>query len=196
MKKFLTVLPIIIAFMFVFSGIASAHVSVDPSQVQANSWQKFTIKMPTEKDIPTVKLQVTVPKGAEVESVEPVPGWTYSAEKDKNGRVTSMIWTAEGKGLEAGYFMEFPYMAKVGENIDRLQWKAYQTYSDGSVVKWIGPKDSDHPAYVTKVVSAENANAAGQTGENSGSQVPLYLSIIAVVLSVAAIIISIVRKRA
>ncbi|WP_038111596.1 YcnI family protein [Tuberibacillus calidus] len=194
MKKLFTIFPAVLAFMFLWAGIASAHVTVDPNQVPADSWQKFVIKVPNEKDIATTKVEVRVPDGAEVMSIEPVNGWTFNAQKDQNGKMTSLIWTAEDKGLLAGQFIEFPIMAKVAKDAKSLQWKAYQTYSDGSVVKWIGPEDSEHPASVTKIVTATDQQTASATSDQT-SQWPLYLSITAVVLSVIALFISLMRGR-
>jgi uncharacterized protein YcnI len=194
MKKLFTIFPAVLAFMFLWVGVASAHVTVDPNQVPADSWQKFVIKVPNEKDIATTKVEVRVPDGAEVMSIEPVNGWTFNAQKDQNGKMTSLIWTAEDKGLLAGQFIEFPIMAKVAKDAKSLQWKAYQTYSDGSVVKWIGPEDSEHPASVTKIVTATDQQTASATSDQT-SQWPLYLSIIAVVLSVIALFISLMRGR-
>jgi len=194
MKKLFTIFPAVLAFMFLWAGIASAHVTVDPNQVPADSWQKFVIKVPNEKDIATTKVEVRVPDGAEVMSIEPVNGWTFNAQKDQNGKMTALIWTAEDKGLLAGQFIEFPIMAKVAKDAKSLQWKAYQTYSDGSVVKWIGPEDSEHPASVTKIVTATDQQTASATSDQT-SQWPLYLSIIAVVLSVIALFISLMRGR-
>jgi len=194
MKKLFTIFPAVLAFMFLWVGVASAHVTVDPNQVPADSWQKFVIKVPNEKDIATTKVEVRVPDGAEVMSIEPVNGWTFNAQKDQNGKMTSLIWTAEDKGLLAGQFIEFPIMAKVAKDAKSLQWKAYQTYSDGSVVKWIGPEDSEHPASVTKIVTATDQQTASATSDQT-SQWPLYLSITAVVLSVIALFISLMRGR-
>jgi len=194
MKKLFTIFPAVLAFMFLWVGVASAHVTVDPNQVPADSWQKFVIKVPNEKDIATTKVEVRVPDGAEVMSIEPVNGWTFNAQKDQNGKMTALIWTAEDKGLLAGQFIEFPIMAKVAKDAKSLQWKAYQTYSDGSVVKWIGPEDSEHPASVTKIVTATDQQTASATSDQT-SQWPLYLSIIAVVLSVILLFISLMRGR-
>lgn len=194
MMKLFAIFPAMLAVLFVFAGVASAHVTVAPNQVPANSWQKFVVKVPTEKDIPTTKVKVVVPDGAEVMQVEPVPGWTFNAVKDANGKITALTWTADGKGLLPGQFIEFPIMAKVAQDAKGLRWKAYQTYSDGSLVKWIGPEDSDHPASVTKITPASD-NQTSTTTSNQTNQWPLYLSIIAVVFSVIAIIISLVKGR-
>lgn len=191
MKKLLTLFPVLILIMSLVAGVASAHVTIDPNQVPQDSWQKLTIKVPTEKDIPTTKVKIVVPDKAEIMNLEPAPGWTYAVEKDANGKITSITWTAEGKGLLPGEFMQFNVMAKVAKDAKTLRFKAYQTYQDGSLVKWIGPEDSDHPAPVIKVT----ALAANDTATTDNSSLPLYLSIAAVVLSVIALILSLVKRK-
>ena len=138
MKKLLTLFPVLLLIMSLVVSVASAHVEVDPNQVPENSWQKFTIKVPTESDVPTTAVKIVVPDNAEIESLEPAPGWSIVTDKDVNGRITSVNWKAEGKGLLSGQFMEFNVMAKVAKDAKELRWKAYQTSQDGTVTKWIG----------------------------------------------------------
>lgn len=193
MKKFITIFPALILIMALVAGVASAHVEVEPNQVAQGSEQAFTFQVPVEKDIPTVKVQVAVPDNVEIESIEPVPGWTYKVGKDANGKITSITWAAEGKGLLPGEFREFKITGTAEKGAKTLRWKAYQTYNDGSVIKWIGPEDSEHPAPVTKVTTAQATDAA--TSASTQTSLPLYLSIIAAALSVIAVIISLVKRK-
>lgn len=194
MKKILAILPSSILALFLFIGVASAHVEISPDQVSQGTEQVFTINVPVEKDIPSTKVKVTVPDKIDIESIEPAPGWTYSIEKDANGKITSITWTTVDKGLLPGEFAQFNITGTAEKGTKALRWKAYQTYKDGSIVKWIGPEDSDHPAPVTEVTvtSTDQANAGAQTNT---SQWSLYLSIFAVILGFIAIILSIVTGR-
>ncbi|WP_238594630.1 YcnI family copper-binding membrane protein [Caenibacillus caldisaponilyticus] len=205
MKKWLTIIPALFAAAFLFAGVASAHVTVSPNQVPADSYQKFTVKVPTEKNVPTVKVKVEIPKDVDIASFEPVPGWKYQVEKDANGKITSVTWTAEGQGLLPEQFGEFNMMGKVAANAKSLAWKAYQTYKDGSVVKWIGPEGSDYPASVTQVTAAGTGEATADhhhasmnaTDQTDSDQNPwaLYLAILAVVISTIALIVNFVGKE-
>ena len=86
-------------------------------------------------------------------------------------------------------------MAKVAKDAKELRWKAYQTSQDGTVTKWIGPENSEHPAPVTKVIAA-NENISGAATDNTqNTSLPFYLSIASVVISILALIISLVRRR-
>ncbi|MNR20036.1 hypothetical protein D3C85_1368570 [compost metagenome] len=93
---------------------------------------------------------------------------------------------------------------KVADAAKEIVWKAYQTYKDGSVVEWVGANGSDKPASVTTVKAKTGATtdshgnvtaAAGSAGD-SESNTSLYLSIAAVVLGAAALLVSLLRKRA
>ncbi|GMK43403.1 hypothetical protein PghCCS26_05300 [Paenibacillus glycanilyticus] len=200
MKKWVIAATMAVCMMM-FAGVASAHVTVQPPSVPANSYQVFAVRVPSEeKGVNTVKVQVKVADGAVISRVEPKPGWTSELEKDANGVVTAITWTAaEGGGLSETEFTEFRMSGKVNEDATQLVWKAYQTYSDNKVVEWVGADGSDKPASVTTVTAAaaegdghgHDTGAAADTGDSkdsgSNSALPLTLSIIAVVLGLAAV---------
>ncbi|WP_010493946.1 YcnI family protein [Paenibacillus elgii] len=194
-------------------GFASAHVTVLPKETTQGSYEKFAVRVPTEKDIPTVKVEVKFPlDSVSISRFEPKPGWKYELTKDANNKITGVIWSATGEGLGATEFGEFYMQGKVADNVTTITWKAYQTYKDGSVVEWVGADGSDKPASVTKV----NAKPAGAGTDSHGnttapaapaadkaastappaSQTPLYLSIAGVVLGAAALIVSLMRRKA
>lgn len=190
--------------LMLFAGVASAHVTVQPPSVPASSYQVFAVRVPSEeKGVRTVKVQVKVAEGAVISRVEPMPGWTSELEKDDGGVVTGITWTAaEGGGLSETEFTEFRMSGKVNVDATQLVWKAYQTYSDNKVVEWVGAEGSDKPASVTTVTAAvadgdghgHDAGAAAEAGASkdlaSGSALPLTLSIIAIVLGAAAVVLA------
>ncbi|WP_420852233.1 YcnI family protein [Paenibacillus hamazuiensis] len=194
------------------SGVASAHVTVLPNQVVQGTYEKFAVRVPTEKDVPTVKVEVKFPvDDVSISRFEPKPGWSYEVSKDANGKITGVVWTAQGEGLKSTEFGEFYMQGKVGDNASKLVWKAYQTYKDGTVVEWTGAEGSDKPASVTAVKpkptgaatdshgnTAAAAPAAAQPAASAGagSQAPLYMSAGALVLSLIALIASLTRRKA
>jgi uncharacterized protein YcnI len=132
-------------------GIASAHAVVFPKQVTANSYEKFALRVPTEKEVPTVKVKVEIPEGFQVSRVQPLPGWTYTFEKDASGKVTAITWS--GGEIGPTEFQEFVFQGKAPANAGKFAWKAIQTYKDGSVVEWTGPSDAKTPASVVEVTA-------------------------------------------
>lgn len=213
MKKLHFALALGLLASMLGGGFASAHVTVLPKETTQGSYEKFAVRVPTEKDIPTVKVEVKFPlDSVSISRFEPKPGWKYELTKDANNKITGVIWTATGEGLGATEFGEFYMQGKVADNATAITWKAYQTYKDGSVVEWVGADGSDKPASVTKV----NAKPAGAGTDSHGhttapaapaankaaseapaaSQTPLYLSIAGVVLGAAALIVSLMRRKA
>ena len=44
-------------------GVAGAHVSVNPRVVAANSFAVFTVRVPTERDVPTTGVRIESRRG-------------------------------------------------------------------------------------------------------------------------------------
>ncbi|MFC5648144.1 YcnI family protein [Paenibacillus solisilvae] len=195
--------------LFMFAGIASAHVTVQPTETTQGSYEVFTVRVPSESEnVSTTSVKVTVPGNVKVSRVQPKAGWKYVLEKDSEGSITSITWTTEGSGLSQTEFDEFRISGKVADDAKELTWKAYQTYSDKSIVEWTGAPDADHPASVTAVsagtgegdghgaaAAAPEAAADSMDSGDSSDKLPLVLSIIAVVLGAAALIAALARKK-
>ncbi|MFD1887118.1 YcnI family copper-binding membrane protein [Paenibacillus wenxiniae] len=151
--------------MIVFTGVASAHVTVKPAESMTGAWETYTMKVPSEKDIPTIKVTLKVPENLSFKQYQPVPGWKVTTEKNDAGEVSTVTWEAESGGIEAGQFQQFVF---VGQNPDKdsdLVWDAFQYYSDGSIVQWTGDKGSDSPHSIT-VVSKDGATGAAATTDH------------------------------
>jgi uncharacterized protein YcnI len=205
-KKLMLNAGIMLIGSMLLAGIASAHVVVYPKESTQGSYEKFTVRVPSEKDIPTVKVEVKFPMDAvAVSRFEPKAGWTYELAKDSAGKVTGVTWKATGDGLASTEFGEFNMQGKVADAATEIVWKAYQTYKDGSVVEWVGANGSDKPASVTTVKAKTAAGAttdshgqvtAGSTAASgTSSNTSLYLSIAAVVLGALSLIVSLTKKR-
>ena len=216
MKKLLILGIAMIGAIILFAGAASAHVSVQPQETSQGNYEVFTVRVPSEKeDAQTTKVEVKFPEEVNITRFEHKPGWTYEAQKDDTGKITSVVWAAEEKGLSATEFVQFNIQGKVGDEATEIVWKAYQTYSDGSTVEWIGAPDADKPASVTTVNPADGSsdhghgaaaaepskdhNAAGDLANDTEAKsatnnLPLYLSIAALIAGLLALVISL-KKR-
>lgn len=157
---------------------AFAHVSVQPEGTAAKGgYAVVDFKVPNERDdASTTKLEVTFPADHPLASVMPQPmdGWKIEVTKSRldkplevHGKkiseaVTKVTWTADGKGIEPGYFQKFPVsMGALPEDTDHLVFKAIQTYSDKEVVRWIevpqkGQEEPDTPAPVLQLAAASD----------------------------------------
>ncbi|MFI6780077.1 YcnI family protein [Micromonospora sp. NPDC050276] len=158
-----------------FAGPASAHVTVNPKEATQGGYARVAFRVPNESDsASTTKLEVVLPENAPVGSVStmPVPGWTVTTEKRKvdppievhgsqlTEAVSKITWTASGDaGVKPGQFQEFPVSLGPLPQVDSMVFKSLQTYSDGTVVRWIDPpvasgEEPEHPAPVLTLAAA------------------------------------------
>ena len=171
----------LVAGVLGFAGTASAHVTVNPKDATQGSFARVAFRVPTESDTAsTTKLEVHLPDDQPIASVSvmPVPGWTATVQKHKldkplktdDGEVTEAVsvitWTANGDAaIKPGQFQEFPVSLGPLPETDKLVFKVLQTYSDGTVVRWIdlpdpGGKEPDHPAPVLTLAKGSGDEAA------------------------------------
>jgi uncharacterized protein YcnI len=167
------------------AGPAAAHVTVNPSAAPAGGYVEVSFRVPSESDTAsTTKVQVFFPTDHPIASVslKPIPGWTGTAQTSKlakpiksdDGDVTSAVSTVtwQGGSLAPGQFQDFDVsLGPLPTDTKELTFKALQTYSDGSVVRWIdvaapGAPEPDHPAPVLHLTSA-SAGTAG-TSDTAG----------------------------
>ncbi|MEH6907002.1 YcnI family copper-binding membrane protein [Neobacillus drentensis] len=209
-------IPAVVSLFF-FSSLASAHVTVIPKTSTTGAWETYTLKVPVEKEVATTKVTIKAPQGVEIMSYQPVPGWTYSSEKDASGKVKTFTFEATGEGIQAGQFQQFVFVGKNPEKAAKAAWDAFQYYKDGSVVEWTGDEGSDAPHSITDIVTATTMDHhATQNTEDSdktqkqetekaktevtkkttetSNSLSLILSGIAALLSLASIIIAIRKK--
>ncbi len=136
--RFFTCLLAVGAF---FAAEALAHVSLNPRQgISGTHHVSFTVRAPVEKDIPTVELKIVIPPewkdaGGQVDRVELDPLWDVSVEKDEDNWIKSVTWS----GAEAPdfSFIQYNLIISLPKLTGVQQIKAYQKYSDGSVVAWV-----------------------------------------------------------
>jgi uncharacterized protein YcnI len=190
---------------------ASAHVTVNPRTVQADSFARLAIRVPDEaEDAQTVKITVQLPESVGFVSFQPKPGWKRSVTmvklakpitNDEGETVTERIATVtwEGGRIAPGEFDEFGLSAKVPAAQGKLIFPAVQTYSNGDVVRWIGDPGSDTPAPRVIVTprageAAAAAPAATSSDDNGRDGLTLGLAIAGLVAGLAALVLVLVRK--
>jgi len=210
-KKLTKVTLPTIAGLFLFAGIASAHVTVKPNVSAPGAWETYTIKIQVEKEIPTTKVTLKIPNGVEFQEYQPVPEWKVTTKKDASGKVTMVTWEATGDGIQPGQFQQFNFVAKNPDKEGSAAWDAYQYYKDGSIVEWTGDEKSDTPHSITAITTSQ-PNASGATANDhhadnkvkedtskpeskESNSTPIILSIVALVIAVVALIASLRKKK-
>ncbi|MFD7404421.1 YcnI family protein [Streptomyces sp. NPDC059866] len=176
-SRIATVGAVAASAVVVLSSPCFAHVSVQPEGAAAKGgYAVVDFKVPNERDnASTTKLEINFPADHPLASVmpEPVQGWDVKVTKskldkpiDSHGQqiteaVSKVTWTADGKGIEPGFFQKFPVsVGALPEDTDELVFKAIQTYSDDEVVRWIevpqeGQEEPENPAPVLALSEAE-----------------------------------------
>ena len=165
--------------MLAATGVAGAHVRVVPEEVPADSFQVLTVRVPTEKDVPTTGVRVEIPEGFMISRVKPVPGWEYELEEE-TGVVRAITWS--GGEIGATEFQEFDVQGKTPEEPGEYPWRSLQTYEDGSVVEWVGPEDAEEPASVVRVAEGggEGYRHGAATQGSSSEELPSTGAIVSV----------------
>jgi uncharacterized protein YcnI len=134
-----------LAIVLVVSS-AEAHVRVQPVESQVGAQQTYTVRVPTEGDVATNSIELEVPDGVSVISIE------GQADTKKSGaRIVSIIWKVE---IPPGQSREFTFVATNPSSGPEIAWKAHQHHVDGSTIDWIDTPTSRRPASITKLRAA------------------------------------------
>lgn len=185
--------------LVVWAARASAHVDVLPTEAVAGAAERFTIRVPSERDVDTVSVRVEFPQQITVYSVKPSPGWTVQTLLRPDGRTRAVLFS--GGRISPGQFMEFDVLGTPFEEGTAV-WRSFQRYRDGVVKRWTGPPeepgaaapeaspDEPGPAAATEV-SAEGdaASPAASSGSGDGegdSSAAVWLGVIAIAIAAAA----------
>src|SRR5581483_5540064 len=124
---------------------AHAHVTVRPRESKAGAAETYTVRVPTEGKVATTSIEVEIPRGVIVNSVDPADG-AKSEMKREGGRVVSITWTVT---IEPGQNRELVFKATNPSDATEIVWKAHQRYGDGSSSEWVGAAGTRQPAPVT-----------------------------------------------
>jgi uncharacterized protein YcnI len=223
LTRFATVAATAGVLTLALAAPASAHVTVNPGTATQGGYTKVTFRVPNETDsTDTTKLEVNLPTDTPIASVslKPLAGWTAVTETSKlatpvttdDGQVTEAVskitWTAAaGTAIKPGQFQEFDVSLGPLPDTGQIVFKALQTYSDGTVVRWIDEPATDgtepeHPAPTLKLTPAAEAAAPvtgaptvalSATAEGDGNGTPWGIA--GVVLGLIALVLGLLAYR-
>lgn len=196
MKKLTGISAAIAMLVLSVPAIASAHVVVTPSQADVGEELVFKVSVPNERTTPVTSMKLDVPKGVDEVTPSVTPGWTITTT-GTGDNITAITWTGS---IPVGQREDFSFGAQAPANATQLNWKAYQTYADGTVVHWDQkPDGSDDatgtagPYSVTKVVNDLNTPPTTAGTSTNKDTFALVLSVAALTLSVGGLFLR--RKR-
>jgi uncharacterized protein YcnI len=172
MRAVLLLLAILVAPSIVF-----AHAVVLPKTSTPGAYEKYVLRVPNERDVPTLKVEIRFPEALRVVSFGDVPGWKLQVLTDSIQRITGAVWTGV---LPRERFVEFPFFAVNPKDSTSLTWPTYQTYEGGERVEWTGSDSSYTPVSSTLV-----SNPA--VVPIKVSRTSLYISLIALLFALTAL---------
>ena len=182
------------AILCALAAPAAAHVSVDPASAPKGATAKLSFLVPNEEPTKRVtRLQVLFPTPPDTPiatvTVEQKPGWTARVRTQNlaqpivtdDGSVTRVVreieWTANtvADGIAANHFGEFTVAADgLPDDENEVVFKAVQTYSDASVVRWIDPvtpggPEAEHPTPILELTEPVGATTPSTSEPPSGN---------------------------
>jgi uncharacterized protein YcnI len=164
----------------VVAGPAWAHVTISPDSAPKGSDAVLAFNVPDESDtLSTTQVAIFFPTDNPIAEalVAPIPGWTAKVDTMKvtkeiqtdAGPVTEAVKSVTWSGgkIEPGDFQQFTVSVGLPD-AESLQFKTLQTYSDGSVTRWIedtpaGGPEPEHPAPVLTLTAGEAATPTPTT---------------------------------
>lgn len=144
MKKRIAATVVCVALSLI---VLDAHVVVTPRESAAGAEQVYTVRVPNEVTVPSINVELEIPAGMHVMQVATGDGFTFDVKKEGN-RIVAITWKKEIKPKEFSLFTFTAHNPQPGA----MQWKAHQTFADGSMIHWIGERGTKQPASVTTIV--------------------------------------------
>lgn len=161
------------ALLLAAPAVALAHAVVFPKRAEPGAYERYLLRVPNERGVPTIRVEIRFPAGLRVVSFGDVPGWAVEVKKDAAGAITSAVWWGS---LPVERFVEFPFVAVNPKAGTRLVWPVSQTYQGGERIEWNGAEGSKTPASVTEIGAAED-----------GAHTATYLASAALLFSLVAL---------
>jgi uncharacterized protein YcnI len=165
---------LVMGAVFLVGGPAWAHVTISPDSAPKGSDAVLAFNVPDESDTAsTTQVAIFFPTDHPIADalVKPVAGWTAKVEtmkvakpiKTDTGSVTEAVKSVTWSGgkIEPGQFEQFTVSVGLPDAAS-IEFKALQTYSDGTVTRWIeetppGGAEPEHPAPVLVLTSGNDA---------------------------------------
>jgi len=164
-------------------AVAHAHVTVWPRSAARGAFERYVVRVPNEKNVPTTRVEIHFPAEVRISSFLEVAGWQLQVLTDSSGKITGAVWTGS---LPPKRFIEFPFIGVNPKEGDRVVFPALQTYEGGEIVQWTGPEGSKTPASVTTLTERPAPGSAAGAG-GAGGFTPLYVALAALAVALVSL---------
>ena len=142
---------------FAFATQALAHIRIAPIESQQGAREKYTMRVPNEKQVKCIRIKGEFPADVDIYDFEFKSGWTIDFKKNDKGKIAGAVWAGTMMPYE---FVEFGMLGLNSKTATSLIWKFVQYYDDGSKEEFTGPPGSRLPSPVTTLTPAKSAGAA------------------------------------
>ena len=140
--------------MIVPSALLFAHITIWPKESAPGARERYTMRVPNEKQVNTVRIEGEFPAELNVYDFEFKPGWKIDFKKDDKGKITGATWTGKIVPYE---FVEFGMLGLNPKEGSTLNWKFVQYYEDGMKEEFTGPVGSRLPAPIVTLKKIETS---------------------------------------
>ncbi len=130
--------------IFFAAQSALDHVRISPGESSTGASETYTMRVPTERDSATVRIEADFPMGMTVSDFEAKTGWTVETTMNAEGHFLSAVWS--GGSIPPGEAEQFVFTAQNPGEATTLVWKVIQIHADGSTAEWVGEGGSSNPA--------------------------------------------------
>lgn len=141
----------LLAALLACTSLAFGHIRIYPNESQQGAREKYTMRVPNEKQVPSSKIVGEFPEGLQVYDFEFKPGWQIEFKKDDKGKIIGATWTGKMMPYE---FVEFGMLGINPKEGTELVWKFTQYYDDGTKEEFTGPVGSRLPSPVVTLKPA------------------------------------------
>ena len=133
------------------ASLAYGHIRIAPTESIHGAREKYTMRVPNEKQVACVKIVGEFPEALNVYDFEFKPGWKIDFKKNEKGQIVGATWTGRMVPYE---FVEFGMLGLNPKEGTELTWKFVQYYEDGTTEEFTGPAGSRLPAPVVTLKPA------------------------------------------
>ena len=173
-------------------AVAFAHVIVTPKQAGIGEELTFNVSVPNERETAVTNVKLLIPQGVTDVIPTTTPNWEIMTSKNGD-QITSLTWQGT---IPVGQRMDFSFSAQVPANAGEVDWKAYQTYADGTVVHWDQkPAGSDDatgnagPYSVTQVINDLSSTTKSKKSISS-TDTAMIISLAALAIAVVSLVLA------
>ena len=139
----------VLAISLICAQVTLAHIRIAPTESALGAREKYTMRVPNEKQVGSSKIEGEFPADLQVYDFEFKPGWKIDFKKNDAGKIVGATWTGTVHPYE---FTEFGMLGiNPKEGTDKLVWKFVQFYADGSKEEFTGPVGSRYPSPVVSL---------------------------------------------